>query len=68
MRPAHAGCVVHRPTKTYTGPVGEEIHWDPEATEYIRSRGDRYPDADGIEPDWTQEVMDDVDLHPQRQT
>ncbi|WP_299446352.1 hypothetical protein [uncultured Phycicoccus sp.] len=42
--------------------MGEEIQWDTEASEYIRSRGDRYPDADGIEPGWTQEVMDDADL------
>ena len=29
---------------------------------YIRSRGDRYPAGEGIEPDWTQEVMADDDL------
>jgi hypothetical protein len=42
--------------------VGEEIRWDPEAIAYIRLRGDRYPAGEGIEPDWTQEVMEDVDL------
>jgi hypothetical protein len=42
--------------------VGEKIQWDPEAIDDIRSRGDRHPDADGIEPNWTQEVMNDVDL------
>mgnify|MGYP001029987513 CR=1 FL=1 len=42
--------------------MAEEIQWDPEATGYIRSRGDRYPNAEGIETDWTQEVMQDVDL------
>jgi hypothetical protein len=42
--------------------VGEEIQWDPGAIAYIRSRGERYPDGLGIEPRWTQEVMDDVDL------
>ena len=42
--------------------MAEEIHWDPEATEYIRSRGERYRDAEGVEPGWTQEAMDDVDL------
>ncbi|MBD3781850.1 MAG: hypothetical protein IE926_02670 [Micrococcales bacterium] len=42
--------------------MAEQIQWDPEAIDYIRSRGDRYPGADGIEPDWTQEVMDDLDL------
>jgi hypothetical protein len=40
----------------------EEIQWDLEAIDYIRSRGDRYPAAEGIEPEWTQEVMADVDL------
>lgn len=42
--------------------MGEEIQWDPDAIAYIRSRGDRYPDSLGIEPQWTQEVMDDRDL------
>ena len=42
--------------------MGEEIRWDPEATEYIRSRGERYPDAEGVDPDWIQEVMADDDL------
>lgn len=30
--------------------------------EYIRSRRDRYRESVGIEPEWTQEVMTDVDL------
>ncbi len=42
--------------------MAEEIRWGPEAMAYIRSRGGRYPGADGIEPGWTQEVMDDLDL------
>ena len=42
--------------------MGKEIQWDPESIDYIRSRSDRYPRADGIEPDWTQEVMADDDL------
>jgi hypothetical protein len=42
--------------------VGEEIHWDPDATAYVRSRGERYPDGLDIEPQWTQEGMDEVDL------
>ena len=42
--------------------VGEQIRWDTEAVAYIRSRGDRYPNSVAIEPDWTQEVMADVDL------
>jgi hypothetical protein len=42
--------------------VGEEIQWDPEAIAYIRSRGERYADAEGVEADWTQEVMADDDL------
>ena len=42
--------------------VGEETQWDSGAIAYIRSRGDRYPDGAGIEPQWTQEVLADVDL------
>ena len=42
--------------------MGEEIRWDPEAIAYIRSRSERYPDAVGVELDWTQEVMADDDL------
>jgi hypothetical protein len=38
------------------------IQWDPRAAAYIRSRGVRYPDGAAIEPEWTQEVMTDVDL------
>ena len=42
--------------------MGEEINWSPDAIAYIRSRGSRYPRGMGIEPDWTQEAMDDIDL------
>jgi hypothetical protein len=42
--------------------VGEEIQWDADAIAYIRSRGDRCPEGLGVEPQRTQEVMDDVDL------
>ena len=42
--------------------MGEEIQWDPGAMAYARSRGDRYPDGLDIEPEWTQEVMADVNL------
>ena len=42
--------------------MGEEIQWDPAAVAYIRSRGDRYPDRVGIEPEWIREVMAEVDL------
>ena len=42
--------------------MGEEIPWDPDAVAYVRSRGDRYPDGLDIEPQWTQEVMADVNL------
>ncbi len=38
------------------------IQLDPEAIAYIRSRGDRYPAGEGIDPEWTQEVMADVDV------
>ena len=42
--------------------MGDEIQWDPDTSAYIRSRGERYPAGVGIEPQWTQEVLDDVDL------
>jgi len=42
--------------------VGEELNWDRESVAYIRARGERYPGGMAIEPVWTQEVMDDVDL------
>lgn len=54
--------VLQRVTTAYAVEVGEQILWDPDAIAYIRSRGDRYPDGVGIEPEWTQEVMADVDL------
>ncbi len=46
----------------YAAVVGEAIQWDSTAIAYIRSRGDRYPDGVGVDPQWTQEVMADVDL------
>ena len=46
----------------YSAVVGERIDWDSEGVAYIRSRGDRYPDGVGVEPQWTQEVMADADL------
>ena len=49
-------------TMTYPGRVGERINWDAEAAAYLRLRGERYRDGIGVEPDWTQEVMADVDL------
>lgn len=42
--------------------MGEELNWDRESVAYIRARGERYPGGMAIEPVWTQEVMDDVDL------
>jgi len=42
--------------------VSDELQWDAHAAAYIRGRGDRYPGAGSVEPDWTQEVMSDVDL------
>ena len=42
--------------------MAEEIQWDRDAMAYVRSRGDRYPDGLDIEPQWTQEVMADVNL------
>jgi len=42
--------------------VSDELQWDADAAAYIRGRGDRYPGAGSVEPEWTQEVMSDVDL------
>ena len=42
--------------------MGEELIWDEESAEYIRSRPERYPGGRAIEPEWAQQVMDDVDL------
>ncbi|MGL5928211.1 MAG: hypothetical protein ACRCY8_04680 [Dermatophilaceae bacterium] len=42
--------------------MDEQINWDVDAIAYIRARGERYPDGMGIEPEWTQEAMTDVDL------
>ena len=42
--------------------MGEDLIWDAESAAYIRSRPDRYPGGHAIEPEWTQEALDDVDL------
>ena len=42
--------------------MGEELIWDAESADYIRSRPDRYPGGQAIGPEWTQEALDDVDL------
>ena len=42
--------------------MGEEIQWDPDAIAYIRSRSERYRDAERVETGWTQEAMADDDL------
>ena len=42
--------------------MGEVLNWDEESAGYIRGRGDRYPGGLGIEPEWAQQVMHDVDL------
>ncbi len=42
--------------------MGEVLSWDGESAGYIRGRGDRYPGGLGIEPEWAQQVMHDVDL------
>ncbi|MGM0385699.1 MAG: hypothetical protein ACQERF_06945 [Actinomycetota bacterium] len=42
--------------------MGEELIWDAESAAYIRSRPERYPGGQAIEPEWTQEALDDVDL------
>ena len=42
--------------------MGDEIWWDADAIAYVRSRGQRYADGVGIEREWAEEVMSDVDL------
>ncbi len=42
--------------------MGEVLNWDEESAGYIRARGDRYPGGLGLEPEWAQQVMNDVDL------
>lgn len=42
--------------------MGEELLWDDGSAAYIRTRGERYPNGVGIEPEWAREVMADVDL------
>lgn len=39
-----------------------ELVWDEDSAAYIRSRGKRYPNGMDIAPEWTKEVMADVDL------
>ena len=42
--------------------MGEDLIWDAESAAYIRSRPERYPGGQAIEPEWTQEALDDVNL------
>lgn len=42
--------------------VGEALNWDDASAAYIRARGDRYVGGSGIEPEWAQQVLDDIDL------
>lgn len=42
--------------------MAEELTWDEDSAAYIRSRGGRYPNGMDVDPEWTQEVMADVDL------
>jgi hypothetical protein len=37
----------------------DDLWWRAQDAEYIRRRGDRYPGAVGIEPDWTLETARD---------
>ena len=46
----------------YVGCVGEVLSWDDASAAYIRARGERYVGGSGIEPEWAQQVLDDVDL------
>ena len=54
--------VLHRATSQYTRHMAEELSWDEDSAAYIRSRGERYPNGMDIDPEWTEEVMADVDL------
>jgi hypothetical protein len=45
---------------TYT--VDVEIFWANEDAQYIRTRSGRYPGALDIEPDWTREVLADMNV------
>lgn len=38
------------------------LSWDVKSAAYIRGRGERYSGGAGVEPEWTQEVMADLDL------
>lgn len=42
--------------------MGEDLNWDSNAADYVRSRPDRYSGGLSIEPEWAQEVLDDPDL------
>lgn len=42
--------------------MSEALIWDEDSAAYSRSRGERYPNGMDLEPDWTREVMADVDL------
>ena len=46
----------------YTIEDGRGLGWDEVSAAYIRSRSKRYPNGMDIEPEWTEEVMADVDL------
>lgn len=39
-----------------------QLYWDDDAADYVRRRGDRYPGAVGIEPEWAQEALHDPSL------
>lgn len=42
--------------------MSEELIWDADSTAYIESRSSRYDGAANIRVEWTQEVLDDIDL------
>lgn len=54
-----------RKTAIYSSLV--KLEWSDEDAQYIRTRSSRYPGATDIEPEWTQESVDDercVKLNP----
>jgi hypothetical protein len=62
MKPSTARVSTAASIARYPASVSERLRWDASATEYIRSRGDRYPGSLGIEPEWTLAAMADTNL------
>lgn len=46
----------------YTMGMAPRLIWDAETATYVRSRGQRYSNAQSLEPEWAQEAMQDPQL------